>query len=123
MSQIKNAAALTKAAALTQTKFSTASIPQKKPNTYYENVRVTRIKPVVGKGNLKAFIDIVIGDYISIHGCRVIQQEGQRPWVSMPQSEHVKDGQKKYYTVIKILDKRLKHDIHEAILAAYRGGV
>jgi len=85
-------------------------------------IHITKITPMIGKGNLKAFVDIVIDDIISIYGCRVIQQEGQRPWVSMPQIEYQKNGQKKYFAVIKILDKKLKEDIDDAILTAYKDG-
>ena len=77
---------------------------------------------MIGRGNLKAFVDIVINDTISIYGCRVIQQEGQRPWVSMPQVESQKNGQKKYFAVVKILDEKLKEDINDAILTAYKDG-
>jgi len=59
---------------------------------------------------------------MSIYGCRVIQQEGQRPWVSMPQVEYQKNGHKKYFAVVKILDEKLKEDINDAILTAYKDG-
>ena len=58
----------------------------------------------------------------AIYGCRVIQQEGQRPWVSMPQVEYQKNGHKKYFAVVKILDEKLKEDINDAILTAYKDG-
>jgi len=88
----------------------------------HTKIHIMKITPMIGKGNLKAFVDIVINDTISIYGCRVIQQEGQRPWVSMPQVEYQKNGHKKYFAVVKILDEKLKEDINDAILTAYKDG-
>jgi DNA-binding cell septation regulator SpoVG len=39
----------------------------------------------VSAGNLKAFASVRIGPSLVVHKCRVIQQPGQRAWVSMPQ--------------------------------------
>jgi DNA-binding cell septation regulator SpoVG len=75
-----------------------------------------------GKGNLKAFADITIGGSLAIHGCRIVQQQGQQAWVSMPQSEYMKNGKKNYYPIVKVLDKQLQADIERAILAAYEKG-
>lgn len=78
--------------------------------------------PVNGKGNLRAFADVEVNSTFILHSCRVIQQPGQRPWVSMPQAEVLKDGQKPYYPIVKILDKQLEAEIKQAVLSAYEGG-
>lgn len=78
--------------------------------------------PVNGKGNLRAFADVEVNSTFILHSCRVIQQPGQRPWVSMPQAEVLKDGQKLYYPIVKILDKQLEAEIKQAVLSAYEGG-
>lgn len=78
--------------------------------------------PVNGKGNLRAFADVGVNSTFILHSCRVIQQPGQRPWVSMPQAEVLKDGKKLYYPIVKILDKQLEAEIKQAVLSAYEGG-
>lgn len=72
---------------------------------------IEKIKPI-DKGNLKAFVDIKLGDSIVINGCRIVQQPGQKAWVSMPQNE----VEGKYYPVVKILNKTIKEEIEKAIL-------
>jgi len=85
-------------------------------------VRVVKLTPVDDKGNLRAFADVEVNSTFILHSCRVIQQPGQRPWVSMPQAEVLKDGKKLYYPIVKILDKQLEAEIKQAVLSAYEGG-
>ena len=47
---------------------------------------VTTIKPIPNAGNLKAFASVQLGPVI-LDGFRVIQQPGQKPWVSVPQEK------------------------------------
>jgi DNA-binding cell septation regulator SpoVG len=49
-----------------------------------EPLTVARIRPVTNRGNLHAFLDVRIGQLI-LCSLRIIQQPGQRPWVSLPQ--------------------------------------
>ena len=86
------------------------------------DIEVLSVKPVQGRGNLKAFPDIRIGA-LEIHSLRVVQQPGQRAWVSMPQAEYYdRDGQKCYYPMMKIDDRGLKQAIMEAVLEAWQKG-
>lgn len=73
-------------------------------------------------GNLRAFAWITIGDRIEIHGIRIIQQDGQRAYVALPQSEHTTaGGQKKYYPLIKFVGASAHVDdaIKKAVLEAW----
>lgn len=79
---------------------------------------VLNIKRLTDCGNLKAFATIRIGA-LEIAGLRIVQQPGQRAWVSMPQLEYNRDGKRCYYPMIKFLDKRLKAVITEAVLEAW----
>lgn len=82
---------------------------------------VSEIKPV-NKGALRAFCTVSIAGKLTIHSVRVIQQEGQAAWVSMPQNE-VKGsdgGKSKYYPVVEVTDEALKEQIAVAVLDAWR---
>jgi len=73
----------------------------------------------VNHGNLKAFIDLQIGQTI-MRDFRVVHVEGQRPWVSSPQVAW-KDGngELKYKTIITF-PKELKELVDNMILAHYQ---
>lgn len=86
------------------------------------DIQVDRLTLVTGKGNLRAYADVVIGGLLTIRGCRIVQQPGQQPWVSMPQQGYTKDGKKNYYPIIRILDKQLEQEIKQAVLTVYRDG-
>jgi len=80
-------------------------------------VQVVRIRRVE-KGSLKAFATVMI-DRITIRGFRIVQQEWQRAWVSVPQVEYMKDGEKKYAPIV-ILPDALKREVDQAVLEAWR---
>jgi DNA-binding cell septation regulator SpoVG len=73
-------------------------------------------------GNLRAFVDVGLGPSIVIRGFRVIQQAGQKPWVSPPQQEYAGADGKRHYSPIVELAGNLKREIEQAILAAWEGG-
>lgn len=86
--------------------------------TATHTVHVIECKPIAGAGNLKATATVQIGTSIVIRGVRIVQQPGQRPWVSMPAQ---KNGEK-WFTVIEITKPALKEAIASAVLAAWGGG-
>jgi DNA-binding cell septation regulator SpoVG len=83
-------------------------------------VKVELLK-VVHKGSLRAFATINIAGKLRINSIRIVQQDGQAAWVSLPQSEVAsKDGGKsKYYPIVEAVDEKLKKQITDAVLAAY----
>ena len=84
-----------------------------------QTVEVLEIKRLSCTGNLKGFVSVKIGG-LTIHSIRVIQQDGQQPWVSLPQQEYQgKDGKKKYAPIIELPD-HVKKAISEAVLAEWR---
>ena len=54
-------------------------------------IEVLEVRRIEGCGNLRAFAEVKLG-CVLIHGCRVIQQPGQRPWVALPQVPARKKG-------------------------------
>jgi DNA-binding cell septation regulator SpoVG len=81
-------------------------------------VEVIGLKPLNNKGNLKAFASIRLGG-VTIHDCRIVQQFGQKAWVSLPQKEYTtKAGEKKYAPVVELNDN-LKKQVCDAVLKAW----
>lgn len=84
-------------------------------------IEIIALRPLPNGGSLKAFASVRLGG-VTIHDCRVVQQPGQRPWVSLPQREYETDGQKKYSAVVE-LSEPLKREVSRLVLAAWeRGG-
>ena len=82
-------------------------------------VKVESIKPISGAGNLQAFANIIIADKLRISDVRVIQQPGQKPWVSMPSRAYEKDGQRKWASIVELIDETLKKTVSDAVLAEF----
>jgi len=79
-------------------------------------IRVLKIKKIE-KGALQAFVDVEIGQ-VQIKGFRVVKQPDQSAWVSVPQTEYVKNGEKRYANLIELPDG-LKRKVQDAVLAAW----
>jgi DNA-binding cell septation regulator SpoVG len=85
------------------------------------SIEVVAIRPLPAAGNLKAFASVRLGD-VTIHDCRVIQQPGQRAWVSMSQREYTTDDRERRFSVIVELTDALKKEVSRAVLAAWERG-
>ena len=70
-------------------------------------------------GPLKAFVDVQVGTTLIVHGCRVIQQPGQRAFVSPPQVAWTGQDGKKHYSPIVEWTGALKSAVETAILDAW----
>lgn len=91
-------------------------MPEQKP----PKVLVINIKPVNGgSGSLRAFASIQVGPLI-IHDCRLIRQDGQRAWVSPPQTQWTpREGEKPRYKALVEWPDHWKDAITEAVSEAY----
>jgi DNA-binding cell septation regulator SpoVG len=53
--------------------------------------KILKLNLITGRGNLQAVADVELdlgtGEPVVMHGCRVIQQPGQSPYVALPQVE------------------------------------
>lgn len=87
-------------------------------NPYLAKITVTKITPVTSQGNLKAFASIKLGDVLTIHDCRVIQQQGQKAFVSLPQRKDEKTG--KYYYIVFPESEQFKEAVQEKVLDAWQ---
>jgi DNA-binding cell septation regulator SpoVG len=77
--------------------------------------RVLEVRRLVGTGNLKAFAVVAVGPW-TVRGCRVVQQPGQRAYVSLPQ-EKTTDG--RFFPILQTKDANLKDAIQAAVLEAW----
>jgi DNA-binding cell septation regulator SpoVG len=81
-------------------------------------VEILEIRLMPPERPLKAFADVRVGDWI-IYEWRIIKQDGQRAWVSVPQASWKdKDGKVKYRALLSIPGE-LKQRIEVAILSAW----
>ena len=81
------------------------------------HVEVVSIKPLAVTGPLRAFASVRLGGVI-IHDCRIVQQPGQKAWVSLPQREYLHDGQKKYVAIVE-LSESLKRELSQIVLSTW----
>lgn len=84
-------------------------------------VRLVELHPVNAQGSLCAFAAVTLSGRLTIRDCRLIQQDGQRPWLSMPTKSWTdqKDGRTKYRPLIDLPEEWQKA-IESAVIAAWR---
>lgn len=75
-------------------------------------ISVVGIRPQRNMGNLRAFVEVKIGE-ITIADCRIIQQPGQRAYVSGPQKQV--DG--RYLPLVK-MTANLRERVQTVVLSA-----
>lgn len=78
-------------------------------------IEILDVRPLTSSGNVRAFVSIRLHG-LTIHGCKVVQQPGQRPWASLP-SQQSKDG--KWFAVVETDNHALKAAIQTKILEAW----
>ena len=77
------------------------------------SIEVLAIRRLDGKSSVKAFCDVRLGGVV-LKGCKVIQQDGQRPWLALPsiKTEHG------WQNVVE-LSKPLRERVTGVVLAAW----
>jgi DNA-binding cell septation regulator SpoVG len=91
---------------------------QGKPKQTQSNIVILAVRKLTG-GNLKAFVDVQLGPSVTIFGFRVIQQPGQKAYVSPPQREYTDQSGQKHYAPIVELTGNLKDRVEHAIRGAW----
>lgn len=79
-------------------------------------VEVLDIHPIPGAGNLHAFATVRVGPWI-LHSIRIVQQPGQRAWISLPQQQG-RDG--RWWPVLQCDDGELDRRVKAAVLEAWQ---
>lgn len=86
-----------------------------KPN----QVAVSDIIPTPNAGSLRAFITIKLAGALEIRKCRLVQQDGQRPYLSPPQEIWTDDGGKRRFHSLVVWPAEWKEAIQQAVLDAW----
>ncbi len=83
-----------------------------------KEIRVTEMKVIENKGPLKAYAAVRLDDWVT-YDWRIVQQNGQRAWVSPPQATWKgPDGRVRYRSLLSIPGE-LKQKVEVAILSAW----
>ncbi len=77
---------------------------------------VKRLVKFNGPGSLKAFCDLVIGDWFVIKGLRVVNGK-HGLFVSMPRQQ---DKSGKWYDSVETLSKQARQEVERIVLEAYQ---
>lgn len=81
-------------------------------------IEVIDIRPAkYGYGSVKALARIRVGALV-IGGVKVIQQDGQRAWVRLPDAQN--ESTQKWYPIVSCLSPTLEAAISNAVLEAWR---
>jgi DNA-binding cell septation regulator SpoVG len=83
-----------------------------------DKIEIIKITPITTGGSLRAFVSVRIGA-LTVHDFRVVQQPGQHAWVSAPQKELNKDGNRKFFPVVELTEP-LKKIVSDKVLEAWR---
>lgn len=78
-------------------------------------IEVLDVRRVENGGNLKALATVKTG-CLKTHGWRVIQQPGQRAWVSVPQEQ---DRNGRWHNRLEVTNPTVLEQIRGAVLAAW----
>jgi DNA-binding cell septation regulator SpoVG len=82
------------------------------------NVQILEIRVLQGDKPLKAFCDVRVGDWI-IYEWRILKHDGQRAFVSVPQTSWKDHEGKVRYRALLSIPGELKQRIEVAILSAW----
>jgi hypothetical protein len=80
-------------------------------------IEVLELRSVEGMGSLRAFGKVQVGDFI-LHACRVVQQDGQRPYAQLPMSP-ASGNRKGYFPVVTCHVPHLDQKIKRALVDAW----
>jgi len=82
-------------------------------------IKILNLRTVEGLGNIKAFADIEYQSLI-IRDIKVIQQDGQKPYIRFPEVVFIgNDGKKHYKHILIIKNEKLKKNLNKTLLLAY----
>ena len=81
--------------------------------------RVIELHPVNAQGSLRAFAAVTLSGRLTIRDIRLIQQDGQRSWCSMPTKSWVdREGKTKYRPLVDLPNDWMQA-IEAAVVAAW----
>jgi DNA-binding cell septation regulator SpoVG len=85
-----------------------------------ESIEVLALTPLPNAGSLKALVSIRLRGEVVVHGCKIIQQPGQKAWFALPSREYTgKDGERKFSPVVE-LPEPLRQEVARVVLAKWQ---
>lgn len=88
-------------------------------------VTVTNLRPSTNSGNLRCFASVQFGKWITIHGFRLVHEEGKRAFVGMPSNQREEPdpdnpgSRKRTYFPLCSLPENWKRVAEQAVLNAW----
>lgn len=83
-------------------------------------IDVLKLRLVDGNGAVCGYADVTIAGEITLYGCKIVQQDGQRAYVRPPDRPYPgPDGTKRWTPIVEIHDEAMRAAIQAAVLAAY----
>jgi DNA-binding cell septation regulator SpoVG len=79
-------------------------------------IEVLALRRLDGRSTVKAFVDVKLGG-VTLKGCKIVQQDGQRAWVAMPSIK----TERAWQNVVE-LTKPLRERVTELVLAKWEDG-
>lgn len=102
---------------------TTAAVPSQNATKAQRAPEVKNLVPISDGGPLKAFFDVLLpfgSETLEICRCRIVQQEGQAPWISGPiESWTDPEGKRRYRHLVK-LPARWKERLTEIALREWK---
>jgi hypothetical protein len=81
---------------------------------------IVELTPSRKAGNLRAFVAVRFGKWLTVRGWRVVEEPGKSPWASVPMQERPQtDGTTRFFPVIDI-PENWKRSAQELVLQAWR---
>ena len=84
------------------------------------NIEILNVRPTSKPGTLKAFCTLKLGG-VTVNDCKIVQQDGQRAWLAMPDRAYDgSDGKKRYSPYVELSDslKALISDVVQRYVPA-----
>ena len=81
-------------------------------------IEVIEVRRVDNLSNVRAFVSLRIGG-VTVHGAKIVQQPGQRPWLAMPDQKWTSADGKQRYSALVELSPSLKARVSDAILTGW----
>ena len=90
-------------------------------NNYTSSSTKTQVIAIrhIDKGTVRAIADVGLGPSLTLKEFKVIQQTGQRAWVSPPSREWQSTDGKRHFTLLVELTGSLRKRVEQAVLEAW----
>ena len=82
------------------------------------DIELLEVRPVTSAGNVRAFVTVRLGG-VTIHGCKIVQQQGQAAWLAMPDRSYPDASGKQRWAAVVELSPELRRRVSDVITAEW----